>query len=58
MIDIVFNGAIQINNDQEKTFLEDFDKFLSTHNARFKGTIRAFEFDEAEIIEEVEEMRN
>lgn len=58
ILDLVFKGKITIALEEEKDFLKDFEDLLVKHNAQFNGTIRSYEFDECEIIEEVEEVRS
>ena len=43
------NAHIHKNKD---AFIEDFNNFLVSREAAFKGTIRVIEFDDAEIIDD------
>lgn len=58
ILDLVFKGKITISLEKEKDFLKDFEDLLIKHDAYFDGTVKSYEFDECEIIEEVEEVRN
>lgn len=49
MTDIVIKGKIYVP-ENEDLFYEDFDKLLQKHNAHFKGSIKAYQFDDCEII--------
>lgn len=49
MTDFIFNGIISVATDKD-AFIEDFNNFLNSSNAYFKGTLRISEFDDAEII--------
>lgn len=52
MVDFILNGVICLSANDKDTFLEDFNKFLESKKAIFKGSIRINEFDNAEIIED------
>mgnify|MGYP000015435511 CR=1 FL=1 len=52
MTDFIFNGTISVTTDNKDAFIEDFNKFLETQNATFKGVLRAIEFDDAEIVDD------
>ena len=58
MTDINLKGIVQVPNNKEQQFLKDFDKFLNSKGYVFRGKITSFEFDDVEVIEEVEEVRN
>lgn len=50
MTDFIFKGTISITTENKDAFIEDFNKFLESQKATFKGIIRINEFDDAEII--------
>lgn len=50
MIDFIFNGTISIATENKDTFIEDFNKFLESQKATFRGIVRVDEFDDVEII--------
>lgn len=52
MTDMIFNGKISISTDSKDAFIEDFNKFLESKKAVFRGAIRIDEFDDAEIIDD------
>lgn len=52
MTDFVFNGTISITTENKDAFIKDFNKFLESQKATFKGVIRIDEFDDAEIIDD------
>ena len=52
MVDIIFNGYISIEDKNKDAFIEDFNNFLVSREAAFKGTIRVIEFDDPEIIDD------
>lgn len=54
MTDILFNGSISVPTGQDETLIEDFNKFLAAHNVQFRGIVRITEFDDVEIIEDIE----
>lgn len=49
MTDIVIKGKIHVP-ENEDLFYEDFDKLLQKHQAIFNGSIKAYQFDDCEII--------
>jgi hypothetical protein len=53
MIDLVLKGKITFKGSEDK-FLEDFGKFLDSHQATFDGTYRVYQFDDCEIISDEE----
>lgn len=53
MTEIVFKGTISIP-ENEDLFLRDFDALLGAHNASFHGTVKAYQFDDCEIISDEE----
>ncbi len=52
MIDIIFNGCISKEDKNKDAFIEDFNNFLVSREAAFKGTVRVIEFDDAKIIDD------
>lgn len=58
ILDLVFKGKVTISLEKEKDFLKDFEDLLVKHDGYFDGTIKSYEFDECEIVEEVEEVRS
>lgn len=58
MTDINLRGTISVPNDQEQQFLKDFDEFLQSKGVTFRGKITSFEFDDVEIVEDIEEVTN
>lgn len=57
MIEVIFKGTVSIDNENEPKFIEDFKGLLSKYNALYSGEIRAYEFDDVEVIE-IEEDQN
>ena len=51
MVDITFNGVITVPKDHDQ-FVKDFNDLLSKYSAYYKGQMRSYEFDEAEVIDE------
>ena len=47
ILDLAFKGKVK-----------DFEDLLAKLDAYFDGTIRSYEFDDCEIIEEIEEVRS
>ena len=58
ILDLAFKGKVTLSSETEQDFLKDFEDLLAKHDAYFDGTIRAYEFDDCEIIEEIEEVRS
>lgn len=52
MTDFVLNGTISITTENKDAFIEDFNKFLETQKATFRGVVRINEFDDAEIVDD------
>lgn len=52
MTDIIFNGTISITTESKDSFINEFNKFLESKNATFRGVIRINEFDDVEIIDD------
>lgn len=52
MTDFVLNGTISITTENKDAFIEDFNKFLETQEATFRGVVRINEFDDAEIVDD------
>lgn len=51
MVDVTINGVIKFPKSLEG-FEKDFNDLLTKYSAHFKGQLRSFEFDEAEVIDE------
>lgn len=51
MVDITINGVILFPNTPVG-FEKDFNDLLVKYSAHFQGSMRSYEFDEAEIIDE------
>ena len=51
MVDVTINGVISFPK-LSKEFEKDFNDLLEKHSAYFQGSIRSYEFDEAEIFDE------
>jgi hypothetical protein len=49
MTDVVIKGKIYVPGIED-LFYEDFDKLLQKHDARFDGSIKAYQFDDCEVI--------
>ena len=49
MTDVVIKGKIYVPGNED-SFYEDFDKLLQKHDARFDGSIKAYQFDDCEVI--------
>ena len=58
ILDLAFKGKVTLSSEKEQDFLKDFEDLLAKHDACFDGTIRSYEFDDCEIIEEIEEVRS
>lgn len=58
ILDLAFKGKVTLSSEKEQDFLKDFEDLLVKHEAYFDGTIRSYEFDECEIVEEIEEVRS
>ena len=52
MFDIVLKGVISVPNENKDSFVQDLNEFLNSKEAMFRGEIRTYEFDDAEIIED------
>jgi hypothetical protein len=52
MIDFIFKGTINVDIGDKNVFLEDFNKFLNSKKASFKGTIEVREFEDAEVVDD------
>ena len=53
MTEIIFKGKISVP-ENEDLFLKDFDALLGSHSASFHGSIKAYQFDDCEIISDEE----
>ena len=49
MTDVVIKGKIYVPGNED-LFYEDFDKLLQKYDARFDGSIKAYQFDDCEVI--------
>ena len=49
MTDVVIKGKIYVPGNED-LFYEDFDKLLQKHDAHFDGSIKAYQFDDCEVI--------
>lgn len=49
MTDVVIKGKIYVPGNED-LFYEDFDKLLQKHDACFDGSIKAYQFDDCEVI--------
>lgn len=58
ILDLAFKGKVTLPLEKEQNFLKDFEDLLVKHEAYFDGIIRSYEFDECEIVEEIEEVRS
>ena len=58
ILDLAFKVKVTLPLENEQNFLKDFEDLLVKHEAYFDGTIRSYEFDECEIVEEIEEVRS
>ena len=58
ILDLAFKGKVNLPLEKEQDLLKDFEDLLAKHDAYFDGTIRSYEFDHCEIIEEIEEVRS
>lgn len=54
MIDIILKGKISISSENRDKFLRAFDDLLVQNNATYIGTVKSYEFDEVEIVEDEE----
>ena len=54
ILDLAFKGKVTLPLEKE----QNFEDLLVKHEAYFDGTIRSYEFDECEIVEEIEEVRS
>ena len=51
MIDYIFKGVISIDTTDD-AFVKDFNKFLESNKAKFKGTLEVIKYDDAEIVDD------
>jgi hypothetical protein len=51
MVDITINGVISFPNTPNE-FAKDFNDLLGKYSAHFKGQMRSYEFDDAEVIDD------
>lgn len=58
IVDLIFAGSISIPKEKVESFTKDFDDLLKTNSAEFNGTIKSYEFDDVEVIEDFEEIKN
>ena len=51
MTDLILHGTIHMDTKIDETFLQEFNEFLTSRNARFNGQIKVIDFDYAEIVD-------